>query len=98
MLSEAKHVAPGKVAQNRVQGLKGRDSISPFSGLVVFFNVVTRGDALRFARACPWLPYLTPSALLGGGDFCADLCLVGEVLLEELGGGFEEVKGRNDAH
>ena len=27
------------------------------------FNNVTRGDALRFARACPWLSYCAPSAL-----------------------------------
>jgi hypothetical protein len=33
-------------------GLKGRNIISPCSGLWVFLIWVTRGDALR---ACPWL-------------------------------------------
>jgi len=26
--------------------------------------LITRGDALRFARACPWLSYSAPLALL----------------------------------
>jgi len=44
-------------------GLKGRNNdrrITPFSGLMVYFDFVTRGDALR---ACPWLLYFAPSAL-----------------------------------
>ena len=37
------------------------------------FNDVTRGDALRFARACPWLSHCAPSAL--SFDFWCKACL-----------------------
>src|SRR6185295_4781371 len=53
-------VAPGYNHQNRHQGLKGRNIITPFQGWARFKNYVPRGDALR---ACPWLSYVAPLAL-----------------------------------
>ena len=61
--SEAEHVAPGNETKNGVPALKGRNMvrISAFQASNRFLGALTRGDALR---ACPWLLYFAPSALL----------------------------------
>jgi hypothetical protein len=51
---EAKQSAsPLVVKSTRRRGLKGRNSISPFSGLIGFLKFATKGDALRFASRLP---------------------------------------------
>ena len=72
-------VAPGYSIKFRV-ALKGRNTgdISAFQALTSRALSQPRGDALRFARACPWLSYRAPSALSfdfwcnGTGDLSID--------------------------
>ena len=57
--SEAERVAPGYIIKFRV-ALKGRNT-GDISALQAFTSRALsqpRGDALRFACACPWLSYL----------------------------------------
>src|SRR6185369_7684046 len=68
--SEAERVAPGYIIKFRV-ALKGRNT-GDISALQAFTSRALsqpRGDAPRFARACPWLSHCAPSAL--SSDFCA---------------------------
>jgi len=58
--------------KKRRRGLKGRNIIPPFQGWRTVFINRTRGDALR---ACPWLSYFAPSALLGPTFIFAPLAL-----------------------
>ena len=63
-------LAPGYIIKFRV-ALKGRNTvdISAFQAFTSRALSQPRGDALRFARACPWLSHCAPSAL--SFDFCS---------------------------
>ena len=59
---QARSASPrGNVIKIWRQGLKGRNNIPPFQGSRAIFIDWTRGDTLR---ACPWLSYSAPSALV----------------------------------